>query len=94
MDPEIRRLLEENHALAKDTHRLVRSIRTHQLWSSFGRFFLWLIAIVLAAYFYVMFVKPLAAKYSAGNTPSPAAGFFSASSADIQKLLNSVKAGQ
>ena len=95
MDPEIKRLLEENHALIKDNHRMLRAVRRHQILATFGKFIVWGIVLLSAAYSYQFYLKPLADTYSAANNPSsPASGFWSTASAEIQKLLHSGKAGQ
>ncbi len=94
MDPELKRLLEENHALAKDNHRLLRAVRRHQLIETFGKYIFWIIVIGSSVYYYQVYLKPIAAKFQASGTPTPASSFFSSTSAEIQKLLNSGKTGQ
>ena len=76
MDPEMKRELEEIHALAKDNHRLLRDMRRHQMWSTYGRVVIWLIVLASTLYVYQAYLAP----------------FGLPTSADIQKLINSYKA--
>ena len=93
MDPEIRRALDEIHALTKDNHRLLRAVRRHQILETFGRYVLWAVLILAAVYSYVVYVAPLVQRFSA-NPQSAASGIFGLpTSADIQKLINSYKPG-
>ncbi|HUY62510.1 MAG TPA: hypothetical protein VMV50_01810 [Candidatus Paceibacterota bacterium] len=81
MDPELKRLLEETHALARDNHRLLRTVRRHQLFETYWKIILWLLVLLAAYYAYRAYVVPFAEKYhvlggsaSAGsilNLPSP-----------------------
>lgn len=93
MDPEVKRQLEEIHALAKDNHHLLRAVRRHQLLIDFGKIFLLLIVAGVVVYGYYVYLKPLAGRYSAGSATTSTA-FFNLSSADIQKLIDSYKARQ
>ena len=94
MDPESKRLLEETHALVKDNHRLLRAVRRHQLITDFGKFFIWLIIILASVYSFQVYLRPLIATFSMvpGATASGPFGF--PTSADIEKLINSFKAGE
>jgi len=95
MDPETKKLLEETHALAKDSHRMLRSVRRHQVVTDFGKFALWLILIAIAGYYYLFSVQPAIERYkTTGVFDLPAAFFGLPTSAEIQKLIDSYKAGQ
>ncbi len=67
MDPEFKHLLEETHALAKDNHRLLRSVRRHQIIELFGKWFFYLILILGGSYYFFQYVQPL---IEAGIQPS------------------------
>lgn len=83
MDPELEKMIKETRALARDNHRILRSIRRHQLLSSFGRFIIWFFVLIAAFYAYEAYLKPIAHQY--GVTPASGLSTF----ADLQKLLNS-----
>lgn len=92
MDPELKRELQEMRALVKDNHDMLRSIRRHQWWSFVTTVVFWIVVLVAPFYLYQQYVQPLVEKFSA---PSAATGGFSLpTSADVQKLINSFKAGQ
>lgn len=93
MDPEIRKVLDEVHALTKDNHRLLRSVRRHQLLETFGRYVLWAIFIILSYYSYVSYLQPLLLRFST-NPGTAAGGLGLPTSADLQKLINSYKPAQ
>lgn len=87
--------MEEIHALAKDNHRLLRAMRRHQLIGTFGKIIFWLVILGGSAYWYQTYLQPLIAKFSAIGGPSTASELFNLpSSAELQKLINSYRAGQ
>lgn len=89
MDPELKRQVEEIHALVRDNHHMLRAIRRHQWWSFITTVIFWLVVLVAPFYLYQQYVQPLVAKFSA---PGAAASSFSLpTSADVQKLLNSLQ---
>lgn len=94
MDPEIKRQLEEIHALVRDNHNLLRAVRRHQIFEMIGKYVFWIVMIAASVYWVVTYLEPLAAKFSnsAGVTPSGLFGL--PTSADLQKLINSYKVGQ
>jgi hypothetical protein len=95
MTPEERHLLEETHALAKDNHHMLRSVRRHQLVMDFGKFAVWLVLIALAGYYYVFSLQPAIDKFQAtGTFDIPASLLGLPTSAELQKLIDSYKAGQ
>ncbi len=95
MDPELKKLLEETHALAKDNHQMLRAIRRDQWLGFIGRVIVWVIVLALPLYLYQQYLQPLVARFSqATGIETPASGPFGLpTSADVQKLLNSIKAG-
>lgn len=93
MDPEIKKLVEDTHALARDTHRLVRAMRRDQWVSFFARIVIWAIVLLLPLYIYQQYFYPILSKFSQGTTTS-SSGFLGLPSVDIQKLINSYTTGQ
>ena len=94
MDPELKRQLEEIHALAKDNHQMLRAIRRDQWLGFIGRIIVWAIVLALPLYLYQQYLQPLVAKFAPAASTSPTGMFGIPSSAQVQKLLNSNKAGQ
>jgi hypothetical protein len=93
MDPEIRKVLDEVHALAKDNHRLLRAVRRHQILELFGRYVLWIVVILLTYYSYVTYAAPFIQKFSASPSAVTPGSLGLPTSADLQKLINSYKPG-
>ncbi len=93
MDPDLRKELDEIHALTRDNHRMLRAIRRDQWLGFIGRVVVWIIVFALPLYLYQQYLQPLVAKFSAttGMTTSGPFGF--PTSAEVQKLINSFKAG-
>jgi Trk-type K+ transport system membrane component len=94
MDPEVKKELEQIHALAKDNHDMLRAIRRDQWLGFIGRIIVWIIVFALPLYLYQQYLQPFVSKFStsAGITTSGPFGF--PSSAELQKLINSFKAGK
>ena len=94
MDQEIKRQLEEIHALAKDNHQMLRAIRRHQWYGIIGTIVFWAVLLITPFYLYQQYLQPLVAKFQA-TTGSPTSGPFGLpTTVDLQKLINSFKAGQ
>lgn len=94
MDPEVKRQFEELHALAKDNHRLLRAVRRHQILETFGKLFIWIVIFAATGYVYLQYLGPLFDKFI-HNPSSVSRGVFGLpTSADLQKLIESAKAGQ
>lgn len=89
MDPELQKELAEIHALARDTHRLARAIRHHQLIGIVMSVIFWLVLIVTPLYIYAQYLQPLISRFQSTNNTSSGT-----TSTELQKLLNSFKAGQ
>lgn len=94
MDPEVKRQLEEIHALSKDNHRMLRTIRRHQMIAVIGKIIFWIILLALPLYFYQQYIQPLVAKFQTTSGITPSGPFGLPTSADIQKLINLYKAGK
>jgi len=97
MDPELKRQLEEIHALAKDNNRMLRAIRRSQWLGLVRSIIIWVVVLALPIYLYQQYLAPMIENLSAasGMSTSATSGFLGLpTSADIQKLINSYKAGQ
>jgi len=95
MDPELKRQLEEIHALAKDNHQMLRAIRRDQWLGFIGRVIVWIIVLALPLYLYQQYLQPLVSKFSSSVGISATSGPFGLpTSAELQKLLNSYKVGK
>lgn len=94
MDPELKREMEEIHALAKDNHQMLRAMRRHQLFGTVVSIIFWLVILITPFYLYQQYLQPLVAKFSATPGATTSGLFNLPSSADVQKLLNSFKVGQ
>ena len=94
MDPELKRQLEEVHALAKDNHRLLRAMRRHQLIGAFGKIAFWIVILGSSAYWYQTYLQPIVSKFSGAQGEFTSNLFGIPTTADLQKLINSYKAGQ
>ncbi len=94
MTPEERQLLERTHALAKDNHHILRSIRRHQLLIDFGKFIFWLVLLLIGAYYYLFSVQPIVDKLVASGALEIPGTFFGIPSADIQKFIDNYRAKQ
>ena len=92
MDPELKRQLEEIHALAKDNHRMLRAIRRDQWLGFIGRVVVWIIVITLPLYLYQQYLQPLVDKFSATPGAATTGPFGFPTSAQMEKLINSFKA--
>ncbi|MFA6408330.1 MAG: hypothetical protein WCW36_02590 [Candidatus Paceibacterota bacterium] len=94
MDPELRRELDEIHALVKDNHQMLRAIRRGQWVSAFMKVVFWIFIIAAPLYIYQQYLQPTVAKFSAASGV-PTSGFFGLPTfAEMQKLINSLQTGQ
>lgn len=94
MDPEIKKQLEEIHALARDNHQMLRAIRRHQWYGVISSIIFWAVLIVAPLYLYQQYIQPFVAKFSATTGTTTSGPFGLPTSADLQKLINSFKGGQ
>jgi len=81
MDPEIKHEIDQIHALVKDTHSLLRTVRRHQLLETFGKWVFYLILIIGGGYFFLQYFQPVISQ-------------FMDPSSQFQKLLHSYQTGQ
>ncbi|MFA5942252.1 MAG: hypothetical protein WC798_01095 [Candidatus Paceibacterota bacterium] len=92
MDPELRDLLEETHALAKDNHRMLRAVRRSQWLSFLSTIIIWVVVLALPLYLYKEYLAPTIDKISelSGVSTTTTSGFLGLpTSTDIQKLIDS-----
>ena len=94
MDTEMKRQLEEIHALAKDNHRMLKAIRRDQWFGFVGRVIIWAIVLLLPLYLYQQYLYPIVSKFPSASSATSTGPFGLPTTADIQKLINSYKAGQ
>ena len=92
MNAEERKLLEETHALAKDTHRVVRQMRREQWYHFFIKLIVWAIVIGAPIYFFTAYISPLVDQLRPPGSAYHNPGWFGLpSTADVQKLIDSYK---
>lgn len=86
--------MEEIHALAKDNHQMLRAMRRHQIYGLIWTIVVWVIVLALPLYLYQKYLEPIVTQFTetAGSANSGAFGL--PTSAEIEKLINSFKAGQ
>lgn len=94
MDPELKKLLEETHALAKDNHDMLRAIRRDQWLGFFGRILVWIIVLALPLYLYQQYLQPFVTRFSEATGVTATGPFGFPTSTELQKLINSFKTGQ
>ena len=96
MDPELKRVLDETHALARDNHRMLRAIRRDQWIGFVSKAILWILVLVLPLYIYQQYLGPIMSKFSVlygvgtttpGTTDLP-------TTVELQKLIDSYKVKQ
>ena len=93
MDPELKRQLDEIHALARDNHQMLRAIRRDQWLGFVGRVIVWIIVLALPLYLYQQYVQPIGSRFSM-DTATTTSMLGLPSFADVEKLINSFKGGQ
>ena len=93
MDPELKRTLDEIHALTKDNHRILRAIRREQWIGFISKIVFWAVMLALPVYLYQQYLQPIVAKFSETSSTTPSGLFGLPTTAELQKLINSYKAG-
>lgn len=93
MDPEVKKELQEIHALARDNHQMLRAIRRDQWLGFIGRIVIWAIVLALPLYLYQQYLQPFVTKFSQATGTTITGPFGFPTTAELQKLLNSFKAG-
>lgn len=94
MDPELKREIEEMHALVKDNHRMLRAIRRSQWLSFMSTVIIWIVVLALPLYLYQQYLAPLVANFSAasGMSDTTTSRFLGLpTSAELQKLIDQYK---
>lgn len=91
MDQELKRQLEEIHALARDNHRLIRAVRRHQMFGIVMTILFWLVIAIAPFYLYQQYLQPLVEKFSAAPAQTTSGLFGLPTSADVQKLFDLYK---
>ena len=94
LNPEIKKELQEIHALAKDNHDMLRAIRRDQWFGFFGRIIIWVIVFALPLYLYQQYLQPFVEKFSSASGITTSGTFGFPTTAELQKLINSFKVGQ
>jgi hypothetical protein len=95
MDPEEKKMLQEDLALSKDNHRMLRAIRRDAWFALVWKIVFWAALILVPLYLYQQYLKPIVTTFipaSKNATTSSIGSFFGLpSTADLQKLINSFK---
>jgi hypothetical protein len=92
MDPEMKRLLEENNALEKDNHRMLRAIRRSQWLGFIGKVVIWVIILALPLYLYQQYLQPVVERIAtaSGLSTTTTSGFLGLPSFNqLGNLINS-----
>ncbi len=93
MDPDLKRQLEEIHALARDNHHMLRAIRRTQWYSFVAKIVFWAVIILAPFYLYHQYVGPYFDQFQQNPTGATLNLFGLPSSSEIQKLIDSFKSG-
>ncbi|MFA5744980.1 MAG: hypothetical protein WC887_02085 [Candidatus Paceibacterota bacterium] len=94
MDSELKREIEEMHALVKDNHRMLRAIRRSQWLSFMSTVIIWIVVLALPIYLYQQFLAPIVANFSSvsGMSTTTTSRFLGLpTSAELQKLIDQYK---
>ena len=91
MDPELKHLVQETLALARDNHRLLRAIRRHQILDTFGKWILWIVIFIATGYSYLVYIQPIIDKLQIPGLSGSPSGSFASTTASFGKLINSFK---
>jgi hypothetical protein len=92
-EPDMRKMLEEDLALAKDNHRMLRAIRRGQWFGWITKILFWGILLLLPLYLYQQYLEPLVSRFYPGAIPvsTTSPGFGLPAFPDLPKLLESFK---
>ncbi|HUX80804.1 MAG TPA: hypothetical protein VMV38_00570 [Candidatus Paceibacterota bacterium] len=93
MDPELKKILEETHALAKDNHKMLRAIRRDQWLGFIGKIIVWAIVLAVPLFLYQRYFEPIISDVTGTASTTPSGLFGLPTSAETQKLINYFKAG-
>jgi hypothetical protein len=88
MDPELKKLMQDNLMIARQNNAVLKAIRRHQVIGIWGKVLFWAVIIVGSAYGTQVYLRPLMetalSAYSPLGMPT---------SAEIQKLIDSYQVG-
>ena len=93
MDPDLKKQLEEIHALARDNNRMLRAIRRDAWYSLAGKIIFWAIFLVGPLYLYYVYVAPVVERFTPATTTASSGTATSTSFFDnltigeVQKLI-------
>jgi hypothetical protein len=93
MDPELKQELAQIRALVKDNHDMLRAIRRDQWLGFVGRVIVWIVVLGLPLYLYHQYMQPFVSAYTHQAGLSTSGPFGLPTFAEIEKLINSFKAG-
>ncbi len=97
MEPELKRLLEQNLDLAKHNNKMLKAMR-RDAWLGFAwKVTFWAIMLLAPLYFYQNYVAPIIDEFQGVQSEGSDAGggkFGIPTFADIQKLVDSYRAVQ
>ncbi len=97
MDPDLRKELDEIHALVRDNHKMLRSVRRSQFLSTLGSIVIWVLVLALPLFLYQQYLAPIIQKVSAvsGLSATTTTNLFGLpTSSEAQKLINFLKGGK
>jgi len=93
MDSELKKQLEEIHALARDNNRMLRAIRRDAWYSLAGKIIFWAIFLLGPVYLYYAYVAPVIERVaptttSIGSATATSTNFFeNLTIGEIQKII-------
>ena len=93
MEPELKKQLEEIHALTRDNNRMLRAIRRDAWFSLAGKIIFWAIFLLGPVYLYYAYVAPVVERFtpaatSASSGTATSTSFFdNLTIGEIQKLI-------
>lgn len=93
MEPDLKQKLDETYALERDNNRMLRAIRRDHWLGFIWKIIFWAVLIIAPFYLYQQYVQPFMQKFSSTPGAAPTGLFGLPTSADLQKLINSFKAG-
>ncbi len=91
MDPELKRLLEQNLALGKENNSMLRSMRRNARFGFAFKIILWAVLLLAPLYFYQEYLAPIIGQFQPGGQRGSTSNFAFPSYADFQKLLEEYK---
>lgn len=90
----MRKMMQEQLAITKDNNNVLRAIRHHQWLGTVVTAAFWILLLIAPFYLYQHYIQPFTSKFVPAGSATSTNPFGIPSSADIQKLINSFKAGK